>query len=164
MESVGWLLTQAARLHRFHLSEQLADKGLYPGQEQLLRALMPAGTLNVTELSEILQVRPPTVSKSLTRLARLGLVQRSSTPGDLRAVLVKLTSKGRALAAAVEASWTKVEDDLMKDFDEKERRRLRKLLRRASKKMTVALGGDERQFDVPDDELEQPVSPPAPRG
>ncbi len=69
MKSFSWLLTQAARLHRFHLSEQLADKGLYAGQEQLLRALSPVDTLTVGELAEILQVRAPTVSKSLTRLA-----------------------------------------------------------------------------------------------
>ena len=42
----------------------------------------------------------------------------------------------------------------MKDFDEKDRRRLRKLLRRASRNLTEALGGDEREFDVPNDVLE----------
>ena len=159
MKSVGWLLTQAARLHRFHLSEQLADKGLYAGQEQLLRALVPAEALNVSELSQILQVRLPTVSKSLNRLAKLGLIERYSESSDLRTVWVKLTSKGHAIAEAIETSWAKVEADLMKDFDEKDKRRLRKLLRRAGKNLTEALGGDERQFDVQDDVLEQPTSP-----
>jgi DNA-binding MarR family transcriptional regulator len=157
IKSVGWLLTQAARLHRFHLSEQLADKGLYAGQEQLLRALASIEALRVGELSDILQVRAPTVSKSLNRLAKLRLIERYSESGDLRTVWVKLTAKGRDLAASVDASWNKVEDDLMKDFDEKERRRLRKLLRRASKNLTEALGGDEREFDVPNDALDQPT-------
>jgi DNA-binding MarR family transcriptional regulator len=155
IKSVGWLLTQAARLHRFHLSEQLADKGLYAGQEQLLRALAVVETLSAGELSDILQVRAPTVSKSLNRLANLRLIERYSESGDLRTVWVKLTPKGRDLAASVDASWNKVEDDLMKDFDEKERRRLRKLLRRASKNLTEALGGNEREFDAPYDALEQ---------
>ena len=160
IKSVGWLLTQAARLHRFHLSEQLADKGLYAGQEQLLRALVPAEALNVGDLSQILQVRPPTISKSLNRLARLGVIQRYSETSDRHSVLVKLTLKGRALAESIETSWNKVEHDLMRDFDEKDRRRLRKLLRRASRNLTEALGGDERQFDVPNDALEQPTTPP----
>jgi hypothetical protein len=47
----------------------------------------------------------------------------------------------------------------MKDFDEKERRRLRKLLRRAGKNLTEVLGGDEREFDVPNDVLEEGVAP-----
>ena len=160
IKSVGWLLTQAARLHRFHLSEDLADKGLYAGQEQLLRALVPAEALSVGELSEILQVRPPTVSKSINRMARLGFIQRYSETSDRRTVWVKLTPKGRALAESVETSWNKVERDLMRDFDEKDRRRLRKLLRRASRNLTEALGGDERQFDIPNDALEQPTTPP----
>jgi DNA-binding MarR family transcriptional regulator len=95
------------------------------------------------------------VSKSLNRLAKLRLIERYSESGDLRTVWVKLTPKGRDLAASVDASWNKVEDDLMKDFDEKERRRLRKLLRRASKNLTEALGGNEREFDAPYDVLEQ---------
>jgi DNA-binding MarR family transcriptional regulator len=97
MKNVGWLLTQCARLHRFHLSEQLADKGLYAGQEQLLRALVPAEALNVGELSQMLQVRPPTVSKSLSPLAKLGLVQRYSETSDHRTVWVMLTPEGHQI-------------------------------------------------------------------
>jgi uncharacterized membrane-anchored protein YjiN (DUF445 family) len=74
-------------------------------------------------------------------------------------VSLKLTPKGHALAETIEASWEKVEEDLMKDFDEKERRRLRKLLRRAGENLTEALGGDEREFDVPNDVLEEGVAP-----
>jgi hypothetical protein len=48
---------------------------------------------------------------------------------------------------------------LMKDFDEKDKRRLRRLLRRAGRNLTEALGGDERQFDVQDNVLEQPTNP-----
>jgi len=34
--TIGWALTQAARLHRLHLSQKLADLGLFAGQEQVL--------------------------------------------------------------------------------------------------------------------------------
>jgi DNA-binding MarR family transcriptional regulator len=154
IKSVGWLLIQAARLHRFHLSEQLADQGLYPGQEQVLRVLATAEQFSAGELARLLQVRPPTVSKSINRLTALGLLERSTKAGDRRSISVRLTPKGQALAVSIETSWKKAEDDLMKDFDEKDRRRLRKLLRRASKNLSEALGGDEREFDVPNDVLE----------
>jgi hypothetical protein len=32
IKSVGWVLIQTARLHRFRMSEQSVDQGLYPGQ------------------------------------------------------------------------------------------------------------------------------------
>ncbi len=90
----------------------------------------------------------------------MGLLNRTSKPGDLRTVGVRLTPKGHALAEAIEVSWAKVEADLMRDFDEKDSRRLCKLLRHASKNLTEALGGDERQFDVPNDVLEEPSNRP----
>jgi len=154
-KSVGWLLIHAARLHRFYLSEQLTDQGLYAGQEQVLRFLATVEQMSVGELARILQVRDPTVSKSVTRLSALGLVERIARAGDRRSVMIKLTPKGQALAESIEKSWTKVEDDLMKDFDEKDRRRLHKLLRRASKNLSKALGGDKGKFDAPDDTLEE---------
>jgi DNA-binding MarR family transcriptional regulator len=150
------LLIHTARLHRFHLSEQLVDKGLYPGQEQVMRVLATADQFSADDLAQILQVRAPTVTKSINRLSALGLVERlPRTDSDRRSVLVRLTPKGRALAASIETSWNKVEDDLIKDFDDKDRRRLRKLLRRVSKNLTEVLGGNEREFDVPNDVLEE---------
>lgn len=47
----------------------------------------------------------------------------------------------------------------MKDFDERNKRRLRRLLRRAGRNLTEARGGDERQFDVQDNVLEQAANP-----
>jgi len=150
IKSVGWVLIHTARLHRLYLSEQLADKGLYPGQEQVMRVLATADQFSAGELAQILQVRAPTTTKSINRLSALGLVERlPRADNDRRSVLVRLTPKGRALAASIEASWNRVEDELMRDFDEKERRRLRKLLRRASKNLTEALGGDERYLMYP---------------
>jgi hypothetical protein len=37
--STGWLLAQAARLHRFYLNEKLTEMGLFAGQEQVLQVL-----------------------------------------------------------------------------------------------------------------------------
>ncbi len=77
IKSVGWVLIQTARLHRFHLSEQMVDQGLYPGQEQVTRVLATAEQFSAGELAQVLQVRAPTVSKSINRLSALGLVERS---------------------------------------------------------------------------------------
>jgi DNA-binding MarR family transcriptional regulator len=132
IKTVGWLLTQAARLHRSYLNEQLVNHRLYAGQEQVLRALTTAGALTVGELAQILRVRAPTVSKSLNRLSAAGLIKRDDRAGDLRIVTVRLTSRGQALAASVNASWDQVEEGLLKGFNDKERRHLRKLLYRMS--------------------------------
>ena len=96
--TIGWALTQPARLHRTHLNTKLADLGLFAGQEQVLEALVSHGALTMSELAGILRVRTPTASKMVTRLAGLGFVQRDLGRRDARTVRVGLTRKGRMAA------------------------------------------------------------------
>src|SRR5947208_8724398 len=51
--------------------------------------------LRLTDLSERLTIRPPSVTGVVDRLERAGLVLRDGSRTDLRAKRVKLTSKGR---------------------------------------------------------------------
>ncbi len=53
---------------------------------------------------------------------------------------VRLTETGFAKAAAIERIWDEVEAELLEDFDNKERRRLRKLLRRVARSLAGAAG------------------------
>jgi DNA-binding MarR family transcriptional regulator len=57
--------------------------------------------LRLTDLSERLLVRPPSVTGVVDRLERVGLVQRDSVSSDLRAKQVSLTPQGRALVERV---------------------------------------------------------------
>lgn len=152
--SVGWALAQVARLHRFHLNEQLADMGLFAGQEQLLQALVQNGSLTMSELAKRLRVRVPTASKIVDRLAALDLVERLPEPDDGRVVRVRLTKKGKSLAARIGEIWDSVEGDLLRGMDEKAQKRLRKLLLRAARNLVTAIGGDEHDFEVPLDALD----------
>jgi DNA-binding MarR family transcriptional regulator len=152
--SIGWVLAQAARLHRFHLNEKLNDMGLFAGQEQVLQALDGQGTLTMGELASILRVRVPTASKAVSRLAALGFVERQPNGKDRRSVRVKLTQKGETASAGIHALWDKVEADMMAEFDPKESKRLRKLLLQAATNLAAALGGDEQDFDIPFDALD----------
>jgi DNA-binding MarR family transcriptional regulator len=149
--SNGWVLAQTARLHRFHLNEKLAEIGLFAGQEQVLQALDGQGALTMGELASILRVRVPTASKAVTRLAALDFVERQPDGKDRRSVRVKLTQKGETTSARIQALWNKVEADMVAEFDVKDSKRLCKLLLRAASNLAAALGGDERDFDVPFD-------------
>src|SRR6516162_5894518 len=53
--------------------------------------------LRLTDLSERLLVRPPSVTGAVDRLERAGLVTRGGSATDHRAKLVRLTPKGRNL-------------------------------------------------------------------
>jgi DNA-binding MarR family transcriptional regulator len=152
--TIGWLLAQAARLHRYYLNEKLAEMGLFAGQEQVLQVLDWQEAVTMSELAAILRVRVPTASKAITRLAALGLVERLAVDGDRRSVRVHLTRKGKAAAARVNALWDEVESAMVTEFDRKECKRLRKLLLRAATNLATAQGGDEQHFDSPLDTLD----------
>ncbi|RVU21142.1 MarR family winged helix-turn-helix transcriptional regulator [Methylobacterium oryzihabitans] len=138
--SVGWALVQAARMHRGRVGDRLASLDLFAGQEQVVQALAAAGTMTMGDLAATLRVRPPTASKTITRLAALGVVERRTEAGDGRIVRVRLTESGLAKAAAIERLWEEVEDEMLDGFDPKEKRRLRKLLRRATRNLAEAAG------------------------
>ena len=92
------------------------------------------------DLAATLRVRPPTASKTISRLAALGFVERRAEAGDGRIVRVRLTEAGMAKAAAIERIWDEVEAELLEGFDNKERRRLRKLLRKVARSLAEAAG------------------------
>lgn len=136
-KSVGRALLVAARLHRARMGERLTALGLFPGQEQALKALQPA-PMTMGELAGLLRVKPPTVSKTIGRLSLQGLVSREGGGRDGRLVQVALTENGQAMAVQLDAVWNQVEDELLDRLDGKERKQLRKLLRKASKGLSEA--------------------------
>jgi DNA-binding MarR family transcriptional regulator len=157
--SVGWALVQAARLHRGRMGDKLAELGLFAGQEQVLQALAASGLMTMGELATILRVRPPTASKTVSRLAAMHLVERHAQPDDGRVVRVKLTEEGQRKAAAIALLWDEVEKEFLGGFDGKERKRLRKLLRKAARNMADASGVDPEGFDATEDDFDEVAEP-----
>lgn len=151
-KSVGRALLVTARLHRARMGERLNGLGLFPGQEQALKALQPA-PMTMGELANLLRVKPPTVSKTIGRLSLQGLVTREGGNRDGRLVQVALTESGHKTAAELDAVWNQVEDELLDKLDSKERKQLRKLLRKAAKGLSKA-GADADDADAEAEEAD----------
>jgi DNA-binding MarR family transcriptional regulator len=134
-KTVGQQLMLASRLYRARMAELLTEIGIFPGQEVVLQALSETDGATMGELSRTLRVRPPTVSKTVTRLAAQGLVERRSREDDARIVLVSLTKDGSAKLERIGELIGRMEEEIDDILDEKDAKRLRKLLRRLSKGM-----------------------------
>ena len=74
----------------------LADHGFGVDAYGVLITLVsaPDDTLTIGELGEQRNLSPSGISRSIDRLARAGLVQRSTNPADGRSLLVGLTHEG----------------------------------------------------------------------
>jgi DNA-binding MarR family transcriptional regulator len=153
--TVGHFLVLAARLHRLRAAQLLSETGLFPGQETVLHLLSEHRDLAMGDLASALQVRPPTASKTVARLAAQGLVERSAGGGDARVVRVALTSAGRALTDTIRTISATLEEELVGGLDGKDRKRLRKLLRKAVAalgQLTGSVGDIDEEPDSDKDE------------
>jgi MarR family transcriptional regulator, transcriptional regulator for hemolysin len=156
-KSVGRVLLLAARLHTSRRAEKLALIGLFPGQELALQALSTRGGMTMGELADMLDVKPPTVSKMVARLSAQNLVMRAGGGKDGRQVRVALTIDGEAKVKELEGTWGQVEDEMLGKLDSKERKQMRKLLRRAVKSLSKTTSLSDDDEDAEDASPEQPV-------
>ena len=129
--TVGYTLASVCRLHRQRANELMKEIGLHVGQEMLLSALCKAEGMTQTELAECLMIQAATVTNSLRRLERDGIVERNTDLEDKRISRVYLTDKGRELINLVEEKWKKLEEQTFNNLSPEERILLRRLLLQA---------------------------------
>lgn len=141
-KTIGYRLTHTARLQKALSARLLSELGLFPGQESVLKLLIEQDGRTMGDLANALRVRPPTASKTIARLTTQGLVERRTMDGDGRLVRVFLTAAGRERGGSIDKIWDTLEGEMVAGLDGKDRKRLRKLLRKVEKNLAVRLGAD----------------------
>ncbi|MCM3764650.1 MarR family winged helix-turn-helix transcriptional regulator [Neobacillus niacini] len=84
--------------------------------------------MKVSEISQVLQVTPPTVTQIINTLEKDGLVERTIDPADRRAVKIKLTPTGMKAVKEAKAAFTETFLGLIDYLGEKESEQLADLL------------------------------------
>jgi MarR family transcriptional regulator, organic hydroperoxide resistance regulator len=119
-----------AKLLARNFGERFASLPLHVGQDRLLLELYDRDGLSQTELIGRLGVEPPTVTGTVQRLERDGLLRREPDPANRRVSRVYLTDAGRALEQPIEDAWIEIERQLIAELSPEERVRLLELLAR----------------------------------
>ena len=135
-ETTGYLLARACRAHRGSVGATLAEVGLHVGQEMVLSHLWRRDGLTPSELADRLGVEPPTVTNMLSRMERVGLLERCRDPQDARCTRVHLTERGRELREPVERRWKAVQERAFTGITAEEETLLRGLLARVHDNLT----------------------------
>ena len=110
--SLSAKLQAVARLTRGNLASQLLEHGLYAGQEQVLFMLDEHGPLALTELAEKLDVRAPTITKTVTRMEAQGFLSRAASRDDARSIIIALTPEGRRVLKIGRQIVAEIEDKI----------------------------------------------------
>jgi DNA-binding MarR family transcriptional regulator len=150
--TVTFRLSQAAHAYRVRAGSRLARIELHSGQETLLKTLQENDGQSMSDLAAALGVQPPTVTKMISRLAAQDYVERRASKGDGRQALVFLTARGRRTILGIDKVWKRIEKDAISGIDDKDRKKLRKLLRQIERNLGVFRNGDDEDELASDDE------------
>lgn len=158
-KTITYRLAQAAKAHRARSGAHLSRIGLHPGQETVLKSLAELDGQTMSQLAQALSVQPPTVTKMITRLAAQGLVRRVASEQDGRLARVQLTDEGRSRIEDVDRAWKRLEKEALVGFDEKDRKRIRKLLREIERNLTgSAIPPEDEEAAVEDAVEDEPAT------
>jgi MarR family transcriptional regulator, organic hydroperoxide resistance regulator len=106
----------------------LERAGVYPGQVPLLKALDDSDGLSQRELSSTLSIRPSTVTMTLRRMERNGLVYRRRDPFDQRVIRIYITERGRSSTREIDRIVGNMEQRVFKNFTDEEKILMKRML------------------------------------
>lgn len=134
----GWIGRVYRR--RFQLSEILLEQiGVGPGQVHILSQLNYHGELTQRELAEHTHVTAATISGTLKRMEKAGIVYRTDDNRDARVSIVRLTEKGKVVAEQARQQYVAADKDMLKGFTESECDMLVSCLERMRENIDAAL-------------------------
>lgn len=148
-ERIGRMLGRVTR-NRFQLSELLLDRmGIGPGQMPILGELRWHGEMTQRQLAEHTHVTAATISGTLKRMERAGLVYRTDDEKDARLSIVRLTDEGKERGEQAGKLFVQTDYDMLDGFTDQECEALLGYLERMCANVGKALeaqtaGGDKQ--------------------
>jgi DNA-binding MarR family transcriptional regulator len=149
-------LQSVARTARTALATRLLSHGLYAGQDAVMLELSAEDGLSPGVLAQRLGVRPPTITKTISRLQAEGFVERRASETDQRQAHIFLTQAGLDAIKSIERSIRKTEKQAMRGLDKKERKAFLRLLAKLEANL-LEMPRPEPAADEEPDEVAEPV-------
>jgi DNA-binding MarR family transcriptional regulator len=111
----GVIAQLEAATHRVvdHLSAELRELGLTPGEVNALAHLRAEQPLSVADLQSVTGQRPSTLTGVIDRLERRGLARRAVNARDRRSFVLELTAEGERAAEQVREAFSALEERML---------------------------------------------------
>jgi DNA-binding MarR family transcriptional regulator len=92
----------------------LDSLGITQGEAHILSHLAASGDSTIAELHRALAHRRSTLTSILDRLAERQFITRESAPADRRSFVVRLSKKGKTVAAQVHRELARIEESALR--------------------------------------------------
>ncbi len=108
--------------HQYFLKNyrQMTALGIHPGQFPTLCLLAHQDGMTQREIAQKLNIQPPTVTVTIQRLEKSGMVCRREDERDRRISRISLTDLGRSTAEQIRAIMRRNEETMFQGFSESE--------------------------------------------
>ena len=113
----AFLLNDVARLLRTFADQQARQFGMTRAQWAVLVRLEHAEGLKQSELAELLDLQPITLTRLVDRLCANGLIERRPDPNDRRAKRLYLTAAARPLMDRLATLGGEMMETVLEGFD-----------------------------------------------
>lgn len=140
------VLNHLARLAQTRSEAALVDCGLRPRHLVALTLLRDHGGFSQQGLAGALQIDKTNLVGLLNDLEGANLVERRRSAKDRRRHIVEITSAGNRKLAQAEKALGEVENELLADLNESERKTLGRLLQRATSDHVLDCQGASREW------------------
>ncbi len=124
-----YLLNRAARRIVAGFTDQIRPLGVGLSEWRVLAALLESDAARIDVLALATSIDASTLSRLVQRMAAEGLVTRTVSESDRRAVAIALSTQGRALAEQIVPIALEWEAKMLGSLDDATTERLRQLLR-----------------------------------
>ena len=123
------------QIYYSRIQSQLAEVGLYRGQPPILMLLYKNDGMSQKEMARALNLSPATMTVTLKRMEKAGLVLREMDEHDQRILRVHLSEKGREMCETGESRIGVVTAELLEGFTLEEQQQLNEYLGRIARNM-----------------------------
>ncbi len=124
-----------------HFNERLGEHGVSTPRSRLVVEVARSQPVRLTELALAVGIAQGTASTLVDALVRDGLLERQTSAGDRRSVLLRVTAQGAALAQDWTAGYERAAEELFEPLTAEQMSTLIDILRTLSADETPATGG-----------------------
>ncbi len=138
-------LHDLARTLKLYADQRSARYGMTRAQWAVLAKLERSEGLKQSELAELLDVQPITLTRLIDRLCDNGLIERRADAEDRRAKRLYLTKAAKPILEHLHALRAEITDEALKDFDDAAVRKLVEQLDTIKDNIRDAMSADNNE-------------------
>ena len=147
--SIQGLMMEISRMYMEKCFVKLKNLGIHPRQIPILAVLYKKDGCSQKELVKELGVKPPTVTVSIQRLEKSGLLIRRQDEKDQRVSRIYLSDEGRAIIKEGIQMAKEGEQQILAGFSESELCLMRRFCQQIKENIAAMPGPDVPMEDLP---------------